>query len=161
MNKIIFIVAGLLLSLSSYAQELVGNFSGNFAVSQGNATYNIPIAVAAGRGGMQPSIALNYNSAAGNGLLGIGWNISGLSSITRCGKTIAQDGAKGGVTYNNSSDRFCFNGQRLVSVGGNEYRTEIDSFSKIIKHTNHWQVFTKAGQVYEYGKTTNARVKGK
>ena len=154
-----FITTSLFCGLS-HAEDLVGTFSGDFAVVNGNATYTIPIEVAPGRGGLQPSISLNYNSAAGNGLLGIGWSISGLSSISRCGKTIAQDGVKGGVNYD-ENDRFCWNGQRLVPIAddSNEYRTEIDSYAKIIRQADHWQVYTKAGQVYEYGKTSNSRLR--
>jgi len=41
----------------------VGTLPGNFAVSPyGAANYSVPIALPAGRGGMTPSLSLNYNS---------------------------------------------------------------------------------------------------
>jgi hypothetical protein len=41
-----------------------------------------------------------------NGQLGLGFSLGGLSVIHRCAKTIATDGVKGGVNYNNN-DRYC------------------------------------------------------
>lgn len=113
---------------------------GEFAVSPtGAATYTIPIRVPPGTAGMEPKLALVYNSQAGNGLLGVGWSLSGLSAITRCPQTVAQDGVKGGVNYD-ANDRFCLDGQRLVAISGvygadsTEYRTERESFAKIVSY---------------------------
>src|SRR6185312_9813527 len=43
-------------------------FSGRF-------TYTVPIAVAPGRQGAQPKLALGYNSSGGNGWCGVGWGL--------------------------------------------------------------------------------------
>nr|VFK68281.1 MAG: virulence plasmid B protein [Candidatus Kentron sp. UNK]VFK73516.1 MAG: virulence plasmid B protein [Candidatus Kentron sp. UNK] len=88
----------------AHAEELVGSIPGQLSVRQGAAVY-IPIEVPPGVAGMQPDLAITYNSNAGNGLLGVGFSLSGLSTITRCGQTIAQDGAKAGVYYDDR-DRF-------------------------------------------------------
>ena len=118
-----------------------GVLQGQFAVSPtGAATYTVPIEVPPGINGLQPELALVYNSQAGNGILGVGWQLSGLSAITRCPKTYAQDGVKEGIKLD-ITDRYCLDGQRLVPVDGNyanygkdgkEYRTEINSFAKIV-----------------------------
>jgi hypothetical protein len=50
---------------------------------------------------------------------------------------LAQDGVRGSINYD-ANDRFCLDGQRLVAISGTygadgtEYRTEIESFSKVI-----------------------------
>ncbi|MDD4617066.1 MAG: FG-GAP-like repeat-containing protein [Alphaproteobacteria bacterium] len=135
--------------------------------ASGAATYSVPVSVPPGTAGMIPSIALRYSSQGGDGALGLGWSIGGLSEIDRCGRTIAQDGVNGGVNFD-SNDRFCLDGQRLVAVSGaygadgTEYRTEKESFSKIISHgaagsgPAWWEVKTKSGQRMEYGNTTDS-----
>nr|VFK64402.1 MAG: virulence plasmid B protein [Candidatus Kentron sp. TC] len=153
----------------AHAEKPVGSIPGRLTVEQSAAVYTIPIEVPPGAAGMQPDLAITYNSNGGNGLLGVGFSLSGLSVITRCGKTIAQDGARGGVYYD-SRDRFCLDGQRLIAIsgadGGNgaEYRTEIDGYSRIISYGQQgsgsawWKVWTKAGQAVEYGKTADSRI---
>jgi hypothetical protein len=58
---------------------------------------------------MKPELSINYNSNSGNGLLGVGFGLGGLSAIHRCSKTIAIDGVKGGVNYDDN-DRYCLDG---------------------------------------------------
>ena len=153
---------------------------GNFSVSpSGAANYTVPIEVPPGLAGMQPSLSLSYSSQGGNGLLGMGWGLSGLSSIGRCPRTMAQDGVRGGVNYDNN-DRYCLDGQRLVLVSGtygaagSEYRTEIDAQVKVVAYgsqtgtpkgsgttTNapqYFKVWTKSGQIIEYGNTADSRI---
>src|SRR6266568_6312359 len=93
----------------------------------------------AAQAGTAPSSALTYSKQVDNPLVGVGFSISGLSIIRRCGSTIALDGVKGGVYYD-SRDRFCLDGQRLIAVNGvygahgTEYRTERESFAKIFSY---------------------------
>ena len=116
--------------------DTVGTTAGSFRVDEsGAATYTIPIATASGTAGVAPQISLNYSSSGGNGLLGIGWSIGGLSAITRCRKTFNQDRAVTALSMS-STDRFCLDGQRLLltSAGsygdaGSTYRSEIDNGS--------------------------------
>jgi hypothetical protein len=50
-------------------------------------------------------------------------------------------------------------GQRLIAIrgqegkSGSEYRTEIDTFSRVKFTGNYWTVDTKSGQTFEYGNT--------
>jgi hypothetical protein len=94
---------------------LVGSTAGSLSINQGAANYTIPITVPPGIAGMQPELSINYNSNAGNGQLGVGFSLGGLSIIHRCSKTIATDGTKGGVNYD-SNDRYCLDGQRLIAT---------------------------------------------
>ena len=142
-----------------------------FAVTEGGAaTISIPIQVPRGIGGLEPQLSLNYSSGAGNGLLGIGWTLSGPSAITRCGKSIPWDGERGAVTFS-KSDRFCLDGQRLVADGTNDdtyathnmiYWTERESFSRVTAIGTYstnvpagFRVLTKSGLVMEFGAFTD------
>jgi Salmonella virulence plasmid 65kDa B protein len=70
-----------------------GAVAGAFSVSStGEALYTMPLLVPPGRAGMEPSLALTYDSSADEGTLGMGFGIAGLSVITRCPKTLARDG---------------------------------------------------------------------
>ncbi len=161
---------GCALLAQAQTKTVAGKIPGQFAVSpSGAATYRIPIEMPPGVAGMQPQLALSYNSQAGNGLLGVGWNIEGLSAITRCPQTMAQDGKRGSVKFD-SEDRFCLDGQRLILVNGtygaanSEYRTEFESFSKITAYGSagngpaYFEVKTKDGRALEYGKTDDSRI---
>ena len=165
----IFVVT-LLSSLVHAAVHHAGTTLGSFDVdAQGAATYSIPLEVPPGINGMQPSLSLNYNSQSGNGLLGMGWSLGGLSSISRCAQNLAQDGKIHGVDFSNQ-DRFCLNGQRLVAVNGvygadgTEYKTATATYSKIISNgvagsgPASFKVWSKSGQVMEYGVTADSRI---
>lgn len=119
--------------------ENVGAVPGQAGVSGGAATYSIPVSMAPGRNGMQPSVSLNYSSRSGNGIAGVGWSLSAGGAISRCGPTFAQgDSVTRGVQFDAAKDKLCLNGQRLMvtndidyGVTGAEYRTELDSFVRV------------------------------
>jgi hypothetical protein len=67
-------------------------------------------------------LSLTYNSGAGNGLVGVGWNLSGLGIISRCPKTVAQDGVTQGVQLT-AADEYCLDGNRLRKVFGTQGET--------------------------------------
>lgn len=144
--------------------------TGQFSVSEnGAASYTIPIAVPPGTAGIEPKLAFGYSSQGGNNLLGIGWSLNGLSAITRCPQTQAQDSSMKGINYD-INDRYCLDGQRLILTNGTygkdgaEYRTERESFSKIVSYGSAgngpawFKVWTKSGQIIEYGNTSDSRI---
>ena len=107
----------------------VGSINGSISVGPtGAANYNVPIDIPPGRNGMKPNLSLVYNSQGGEGLLGPGWALSGLSAITRVPADIYHDGYIDVVDFD-SNDRFALDGQRLIPIGGDQYRTENESFS--------------------------------
>lgn len=143
---------------------------GEFKVTEtGSAAYTIPIQVVPGAGSMQPKLAISYDSRGGNGLLGVGWSLSGFSGISRCPRTIAQDGAWGGVNYS-ADDRYCLDGNRLIATSGSygadgtQYSTESESFTKVVSYgaagtgPERFRVWSKDGLLLEYGYTPDSRI---
>ncbi|GGC87108.1 hypothetical protein GCM10011396_37990 [Undibacterium terreum] len=144
-----------------------GTLGGELTVgSDGAASYSIPIVVPPGTANMAPNLSLNYSSSGTNGLLGLGWSVGGLSSIHRCGQTIAQDGTNNRISFD-KTDRLCLDGKRLVLANlamsddnywasNAEYRTEIESFSRITTQMNSsgqrmFKVETKDGRIMSFG----------
>jgi len=78
-------------------------------VSQkGEANISYPIKIPAGRNGVQPNVSINYSSDAGNGWLGLGWNVStpAISIDTRWGVPIFDP--------TNESEIYNLNGEQLM-----------------------------------------------
>lgn len=146
----------------------VGTISGNFQVSPtGAARYSAPLSVPPGVAGLTPQLAIEYSSQGVDTYMGPGFSISGLSQITRCPSTFANDGAVYGINFN-GNDRFCLDGQRLTTAGSYGainayYRTEIDGFSRVQSvggstgTPSHWIVKTKSGLTMYYGRTSTTR----
>ena len=95
------------------ADAAVGRTPGEVAVTaNGAGVYRIPLSLPPGTNGLAPELELVYDHTSGNGLLGMAWHVTGLSAITRCPKTVAQDTAISALNLT-TADRFCFNGNRL------------------------------------------------
>lgn len=192
-SLLLFIVFSAFIFTAAHGQTTVpgdnfGYIQGSFGVSDGGAaTYSIPLTLPQGTAGLQPSIGLSYNSNSGNGIVGVGWNLQGLSSIVRSGRNRSQDentdkdsltkAVSYALTYSNQ-DRFVLDGQRLVlapesilagqqfdiNYGNNEtvYQKEQDDFTKVVFYTNasggYFKAFTKDGLIYFYGNATDAKV---
>jgi len=150
--------------------DYIGATKGQFSVSLfGSATYTLPIEVPPGINGVQPNIAISYDSNGGNGIAGYGWNISGLSSINKVGSSKYFDGKNSVITYS-STDRFSLDGQRLIlksgvyGMDGAEYETQNYSNLKITSHgptqSNYGPQYFKVqypdGTIAYYGISYNA-----
>ena len=153
---------------ASPAQTVVGATPGGLQVtSDGAATYSIPLWTPPAIMGMGPSLALSYSSRAGRGLLGLGWNLAGfgISRITRCHTTVAEDGDANPVDFSGANNIFCLDGQRLMmtndpAVNGKQvFQTERDPFTRILFDANaqNFEVDTRDGTVLSYGTTTASR----
>lgn len=155
-----------------------------FAVSEsGSPGYSIPLELPPGTGGVKPEISLVYGDLRSNGIMGVGWDMQGLSIINRAGKIIAQDSIKTGITFSNA-DRFLLNGQRLVAFrnaagqllttlsaqnaaygqNGTEYRTETESWTRVFSYGNsgngpaRFVAQARDGSVIEFGTTNDSRI---
>lgn len=163
---------GSFASSAPDSQYSVGSVNGSFEVNDmGAATYCIPIEIPTG-GGFDPQVAISYNSQSSNyGLLGYGFNVSGISVITRTGSNPFTDGVKKGVSYT-SSDNYNLDGQRLIltsGIHGQEgaiYSVEGNPYTLVYLHGSYsntsadtwFEVKTPDGSVYTYGKTDNSRL---
>lgn len=148
----------------------------------GTGSMSVPIATSPGRSGFGPQLSLSYDSGAGNGSFGLGWNLS-LPSISR--KT-----DKGLPQYRDlgESDVFLLSGVEdlvpvLVDQGGRWvrepvpdrtigttsykircYRPRIEGlFARIERWTNpqgvsHWRSISKDNITTLYGYTDNSRI---
>ncbi|MCF6238873.1 MAG: hypothetical protein L3J79_08700, partial [Candidatus Marinimicrobia bacterium] len=157
----------------------VGVTSGTLNVDMsGSASYSLPIYTPTGTGGMKPDLSLVYNSSdTANNIAGVGWSIGGVSSIGRCLKNVEQDN----ITQEqhqpislSNEDAFCLDGQKLKLLSGAngtdnaQYRTELESFSKITvvgvqdSGPAKFEVRLKNGEIREYGSSSanhNAQIK--
>jgi len=151
----------------------IASTPGEPAVEQdGSASYRVPLWVPDGIRGLQPSLALEYNSEAGIGVLGPRWRVSGLSAIVRCPQTRAQDGMAAPINFR--GDTFCLDGQRLVRINGTangtgEFRTERNPYAKIVVTAattpdqggvQTFKVYQPDGRIFWYGRSTISRLEG-
>ena len=146
------------------ASNEVGVTAGELSVSSsGGAQYNIPIAVPPGINGVVPQIGLSYNSQGGAGIAGYGWNITGLSTITRIGATKFHDDIIDPVNFD-SFDRFSLDGQRLMLKSGtygvvnSVYETENFSNTKVTFLGTYFKVEYPDGTQALYGFTSDSKV---
>lgn len=142
----------------------------------GTGSMTVPIATSPGRSGFGPQLALFYDSGAGNGPFGFGWNLS-LPAITR--KT-----DKGLPQYRNGQESDVFilsGGEDLVPVlqpGGarfednatvpeyviHRYRPRIEGlFTRIERWTRvdgdvHWRSISKDNILTIYGTNKHSRI---
>jgi RHS repeat-associated protein len=165
----------------------VGTPAGGLSVTpSGAASYNIPIEISPGTAGMEPNISISYNSMGGNGLLGYGWDITGISYITRTAgnnynrsepfdinRPYQIEYPIEEVAYDNN-DMFELDGQELIlktgTYGNNlaTYSKEIQDFTVITSYGDaggdpeYFVAETKNGMKFYYGNAdadANAGVK--
>lgn len=172
MKRILFIstIICALAQVTAFAQnEVVGTPKGSFSVSPtGAAVYSIEIDAPQGIGGMQPAIAISYNSQAADGYAGIGCGITGVSCISHAPKDIYHDGAASGISYD-ANDALYLDGKRLLLTSGtyctpgSTYTVESDPFTQVIAITYSgvsgvcFHVLTSDGKSFYYGNTSDSQ----
>ena len=154
------------------AGAAVGRTDASFGVSQnGAAIYTISLQATEGIRGMTPELAISYAGPGSRSIFGVGFVLSGISYITPCRKTIAQDLNAAPVTLT-SADRYCLDGARLRLVnsgdtyGGNnvQYRTELDRMVRVTSKNSTsaipgwFQVEMPNGLTYQYGNSTDSKL---
>lgn len=167
MKRLVTMVLSLMLGASLFADNelVVGDINMSATVDQiGGASITIPIEVPAGVNGMQPNLALVYNSHSGYGLAGWGWDLAGISTVQRTGKTIYHDGIIEGVKRD-GTDNLLLDGERLILTSGTNltagatYRTERESFNLVTMADGlGFTVQSKEGHISNYGNTSQSQL---
>ena len=156
--------------INSYS---VGASDAVFSVGEtGAAEYSLTVDCPNG-GNLTPRVGVAYNSQnATMGLAGYGFSITGISAITRGGKTLFDnDGIASGVSYT-VNDNLYLDGKRLIIISGSScqatatYCLEGDPYTKITAYgtyhdssaTTWFEVKTADGKTYQYGNTADSRV---
>ncbi|MCZ4123095.1 SpvB/TcaC N-terminal domain-containing protein [Streptomyces sp. H39-S7] len=141
----------------------VGGIGETFApdLFTGTGNFTVPIAVPAGRAGLEPHVSLAYSTGGGNGPFGLGWQLSlpGVSRKTSRGIPRYADAAGPGAE---KADVFVLSGaEDLVPVDGGRpgrvrYRPRTEGLFARIEHVlddsgNYWEVRGKDGLLTRYG----------
>ena len=154
---------GSTVSPPNLSGGLAGTIPGQAGVSsRGASQYSFSMPVPPGTAGMAPSLGMSYDSENPLDISGLGWSLTGLSTITRCKRTLATDNLIHPVDLT-SADAFCLNGERLILISGTEgtnaeYRTEVESFQRVKSYgsnaavgPDHWTVETRDGRILTIG----------
>jgi len=79
--------------------DFIAITEGSAGVSGGVASYSLPIILPPTINNLAPSLALSYSSGS-RGSFGVGWNLSGFSSVSRCRANFANEGAEAQAFHN-------------------------------------------------------------
>lgn len=124
-------------------------------LSTGSSRHSIPLSLPPGRNGTAPALALTYDSGAGNGVLGAGWQLTSMH--------IRRQSDKGLPEYGLGLDEDTYvteSGAELVRVSGGPedsiqtFRLKNEGqFSRYVLYAddNRWQVTGRDGTVYAMG----------
>jgi RHS repeat-associated protein len=147
----------------------VGTIAGDLSVSAGgSARYSIPLELVPGRRGMSPELALEYDSASGNGLVGVGWSLKGLSVIARCTGPVDVFEGIPTITWTDA-DRLCLDGrilERVSTLDLPRFRTypeanvEVVLLDTLDDAEGAFEARTADGLVWTYGSSAQAVVPG-
>ncbi|MCB9065461.1 MAG: VCBS repeat-containing protein [Chitinophagales bacterium] len=146
------------------AQYIAEEMPHETQVTAGGAfTYTLPIRIPPGINEMVPSIAITYNSQSGNDILGMGWGLTGLSSISRNSRNLYYEREVAPLDFT-SNDGLYLDGQKLYEISTGEYLTHVKNFAKINSYgtsgngPQYFVVEYPNGLVYKYGETSNSRM---
>ncbi|AGS80659.1 RHS repeat-associated core domain protein [Leptospira phage vb_LkmZ_Bejolso9-LE1] len=115
--------------------------------SLGNANLSIPIPIPKGTKNITPSISLEYNSLQSEGLIGGGWDLSGIM-------TISLNPSKG--IHNDGSDSYISFAGELIQTSTGIYHSKLESFFQFKKFADTWTAQDRNGVTYFFGEDASA-----
>ena len=87
------------------SETVPGTIDGQLSVNlNGSSSYTLPLSLPSGAAGMAPKLFLSYDSNSGPGQFGLGWSLSGASSISRINRTAFIDGHPEAVLFDDTLD---------------------------------------------------------
>ncbi|PKL18378.1 MAG: hypothetical protein CVV49_06185, partial [Spirochaetae bacterium HGW-Spirochaetae-5] len=111
-------------------------------------SHSVEIKLPPGTNGLAPKLSLDYNSGAGNGIVGQGWSLNGLPAITR--------DTTNGIRYD-GKDSYIGSSGRLKVQSDGSYHYEYENYSKVQKSGTagdgpaYWVETKPDGTKYYYG----------
>jgi len=122
----------------------------------GAAVITIPIDCPPGAGGLTPELSFVYNSQAGDGIMGPGWSIGGMSKISRVPYKYYYSNYSNAVNFTNQDD-YSLDGIRLIKGTNGKYYPEVFDNSVITFANNSFTVSKPNGFIYTYGGTNDSK----
>ncbi len=132
----------------------------------GNSTYSIPILTPKGRKSLEPSLSVVYSSGGANSILGFGWSLSGLSSISRVPSNKLIDGVNDKIDFSIDGN-LSLDGIRMVKISDSPYtwapinnnNSRLTCSTDANGNIQTLYLQTKDGKIIEYGGNENSRLK--
>ncbi|EMN91998.1 hypothetical protein BUQ74_16770 [Leptospira weilii serovar Heyan] len=124
----------------------------------GSASTQVEIEVPPGTKGILPELSLSYNSNGGNGIIGMGWSLNGVPTISR--------NPSKGIHYNGNDSYISGLAGELVDISGNKtvYHTRKESYIKFEPQGTcgdgpcTWIATNKDGRKYIFGGSLDSRI---
>jgi RHS repeat-associated protein len=123
----------------------------------GTFSTSVPVTVPAFHG-IEPSVALSYDSARPDGLVGVGWRLGAASYIARAG-------GHGGAPHFDDTDVFILDGEKLIRCApscatGGTHETRRRDFTRITSDGKRWTRWRPDGVRLVYEPLPLANAKG-
>ncbi|TGK07947.1 hypothetical protein EHO59_07590 [Leptospira semungkisensis] len=128
------------------------------ATPVGSLATSVEIVLPPGTKGIIPQLSLSYSSDGTNGLVGVGWNLEGIHSISR--------DPSFGVNYDGSDDFISSQAGQLLDVSGNRttFHSRKESWIKYVPQgicgdgPCSWLATDRDGTQYTFGSTSDSRI---
>ncbi len=139
-------------------------------LNSGSGTFSVPIQLPSGPTGFAPSLSIDYHTGQGNGIVGIGWKLSGPTMVSRNmdhglpfyidGPNGVDDDFDGTIDNVQEIDRFSgVNLEELVALADGSLRSENEAnFARYRRVGDGWRVEEKNGIQHEFGPTGASRL---